>query len=375
MPFVVHTEKLNLIPSVVAEVNDEIHTAKRQQQQQQQLRSAFATTATVTVTTKKRGLSNKYTPQTNDDHQIIDENDHEENCSNTNTTEINHIGSSSNNNNSNVNPHPDVTSLESRWYEMNALFQLTLPTMIIQLGQVIPGFAIASYIGRTYSNDISYLDGYTLASLSVNLFTLSLLLGLYTASDTLSPQAYGAGNMKEVGYLAIRGFLASMMVVLPIIVLLMYYMKPMLLWIGEDRMSVTHACAWFNIYAYSIPFYALYQVTLKFLSAQNQMQPLVICCLISTCLVLPISLYTFGTTYGYIGTAIAMSVYQSFQAILLLLYIYIRQPHDPSTWSGLWDGIQNAMQWKPLIDYMVRCCHHSLFLFLLRFSKNVVYIF
>ena len=100
------------------------------------------------------------------------------------------------------NPHKDVTSFESRWYEMNALFQLTIPTLIIQLGQVIPGFTIASYIGRTYSNDISYLDGYTLASLTANLFTLSLLLGIYTASDTLSPQAYGAGNMKEIEWVS-----------------------------------------------------------------------------------------------------------------------------------------------------------------------------
>ena len=252
------------------------------------------------------------------------------------------------------NPHKDVTSFESRWYEMNALFQLTIPTLIIQLGQVIPGFTIASYIGRTYSNDISYLDGYTLASLTANLFTLSLLLGIYTASDTLSPQAYGAGNMKEIGYLAIRGFLASMMVLIPIVILLVCYMKPMLLWIGEDRMSVSHACSWFNIYALSIPFYALYQVTLKFLSAQNQMKPMVVCCLISNCVVLPLSLQMYGTMYGYIGTAIAMTVYQSFQAILLILYVWILRPHDPSTWSGLRDGISNATQWKPLIEYMVR---------------------
>ena len=339
MPFVVHTEKLNLISSVAAEVKDEIHTKLRQYQRR----------------------PNSSTERNNNDNENVvdeDEDDRRIRTEQAHKHELEHNGDHST---VDDNPHPDVTSLESRWYEMNALFQLAVPTMTIQLGQVVPGFAIASYIGRTYSNDISYLDGYTLGSLTANLFTLSLLLGLYTASDTLSPQAYGAGNRKEVGYLAIRGFIASMIGVLPIILLLVRYMAPMLLWMGEDRTSVAHACMWFNIYSLSIPFYGLYQVTMKFLSAQNQMRPLVVCCLISSCIVLPLSLYALGPMYGYVGTAIAMAVYQSFQAISLIVYIWIFQPHDPSTWSGLLDGIQNAMQWKPLVEYMVRTFTHSVF--------------
>ena len=128
----------------------------------------------------------------------------------------------------------------------------------------------------------------------------------------------------------------------------------MLLWIGEDGESVTQACTWFNIYALAIPFYALYQVTMKFLSAQNQMVPLVICSLLSTCMVLPISLSTLGTRYGYVGTAMAMVVYQIFQSVSLILYLWIRQPHDPDTWSGWYDSLQNALLWKPFLTYMVR---------------------
>jgi Na+-driven multidrug efflux pump len=313
MTFAVHTEKLNLISIVAAEHHDEIHDAKvsqrRQQQQQQQQQ-------------------------------------HPQYSASTNERKHDDIGT--------VNPHFNVRSFESRMYEMTSLFQLAVPTFIIQLGAIIPGFTVASYIGRKYSTDIVYLDGYTLASLTVNLFTLSLLQGLNTASDTLSPQAYGAGNMKEVGYLAVRGFFASMIVVLPITILLIFYMKPMLLWIGEDSDSVTHACAWFQVYACAIPFNALYQVTTKFLSAQNQMQPLVRCCLLSTCIVLPISLYTMGSSYGYIGTAIAIAIYQVFQSTSLIIYLWILQPHDPSTWPGLCDSIQNAILLKPFLSYMVR---------------------
>jgi multidrug resistance protein, MATE family len=317
MSFAVHTEKLNLISAVASEVNDEIHEAKLQEAQRWKTQTQPTNTVMASST---------------DDN---------------------------NNNNDRTNPHKNVRSIQSRMYELECLLRLAIPTLIIQLGSVLPGFTVASYIGRTFSN-VTYLAGFTLASVTGNLFTLSLLQGLYTASDTLSPQAYGAGNMKEVGYLAIRGFIASMMVVLPITLLLIIYMKPLLLWIGEDTESATHASVWFRIYAFSIPFYALYQVTMKFLSAQNQMQPLVICCLLSSCVVLPLSLYVFGTMYGFIGTAIAIVTYQLFQSVSLIVYVWLFQSHDPLTWPGLQDGIQNAMHWKPFMSYMV-CSYFNFF--------------
>ena len=332
MAFAVHTEQLNLISIVAEEYHDEVHHDAKALfllQQQQQQAAGVPTNDTVTQKNASNHTNGLYN----------------ENSTNTTNNSSSHCIL--------INPYKNTQSYESRIYELISLFQLTLPTFIVQLGSIIPGFVIASYIGRTYSIDIIYLDGYTLASLTANLFTLSLLQGLYTASDTLSPQAYGAGNLKEVGYLAVRGFIASMIVVLPITILLIFYMEPLLLWIGEDRDSVIHACAWFQIYACAIPFYALYQVTTKFLSAQNQMQPPVICCLLSTGIVLPIALYTFGSIYGYLGTAMAMVIYQIFQSISLILYIWIIQPHDPSTWSGWYDGIQNAIVWKPFVSYMV----------------------
>jgi Na+-driven multidrug efflux pump len=322
MSFAVHTEKLNLISAVASEVNDEKHDAKIQQSKRLKAQTQVTNGNHSASTTTSTAIG------TDNDDKDTD-------------------------NRNNSNPHINTQSLQSRMYELECLLRLAIPTLIIQLGSVIPGFTVASYIGRTFSN-VTYLAGFTLASVTANLFTLSLLQGLYTASDTLSPQAYGAGNMKEVGYLAIRGFIASMMVVLPIILLLIIYMKPMLLWIGEDSESATHACVWFRIYACSIPFYALYQVSMKFLSAQNQMQPLVVCCILSSCIVLPLSLYVFGNLYGFIGTAIAIVVYQLFQSVSLIVYIWLFQSHDPLTWPGLQDGVRNALQLKPFMSYMVR---------------------
>lgn len=247
-----------------------------------------------------------------------------------------------------------IGSWQSHRYELTALMKLAIPTLAIQLGSVLPGFLIASYIGRSF--EVEYLDGFTLASLTVNLFVLSLLQGLYSASDTLSPQAYGAGNMKEVGYLAIRGFAASMLIVLPIALLLIFYMKPVLIYVGEDIESATHAWRWYQIDSIAIPFYSLYQVSMKFLSAQNRMTPLVVCSMLSTCIVLPVSLWFFGGIFGFLGTAIAMVIYQVFQSSSLLVYLWWFCPHDPDTWPGFREGWKHAIQWKPFIHYMVKSC-------------------
>jgi multidrug resistance protein, MATE family len=252
-----------------------------------------------------------------------------------------------------MNPYKDAASIESRIYEMRLLLRLATPTLMIQLGSVTPSFLVASYIGRTYHSEV-YLDGFTLASVTTNLCILSLLQGLYTAADTLAPQAYGAGSYKQVGYIATRGYIASMIVILPIVLFLLIYMKPMLLRFGQDNRSVSLAYDWFRIYTMALPFYSLYQITMKFLSAQNQMQPLLICCFISTCIILPLLLFAFGSMFGFIGTAIALVLYHCFNSMSLIVYLFYFQPHDPLTWSGLQDCIKNATKWKPFIKYMVR---------------------
>ena len=255
-----------------------------------------------------------------------------------------------------MNPYKNVTSLESRWYEMILLLRLAIPTFIVQLGSVTPGFVVASYIGRTNTSEV-YLDGYTLATVTSNLCILSLLQGMYSAADTLSPQAYGAGSYKQVGYIAARGFIVSMILLIPIVLLLFIYMKPLLLWFGQDSIIATLAYEWFRIYVMALPFYSLYHITIKFLSAQNQMQPLLICCTISTGIVLPLLLFIFGSIYGFMGTAMTLVLYHMYNAMSLIAYLAYFQPHEPSTWPGLFDCIRNAIQWKPFVTYMVRSLH------------------
>lgn len=228
---------------------------------------------------------------------------------------------------------PPRSTSSTAWKEARLLVNLAVPTVLVQLGATVPPAMTASYIGRHLG--AVYLDGFTLASLTGNLFTLSLLSGLFSASDTLSPQAFGAGNYKEVGLLAIRGFVASLLLIIPINLVLALNMKNILIWVGEDEVTSALAAQWYRIYMCGLPFYAFYNVTWKFLSAQEIMTPLIVV-LIATCgIVLPVALDRLVPLLGFIGSAFAILIYQASQAGFLLLYLIYWQPHNRMTWPGL----------------------------------------
>jgi MATE family multidrug resistance protein len=240
-------------------------------------------------------------------------------------------------------------SSSTAWTEARLLLELAIPTVIIQLGFTLPPFSVASYVGITYG--YIYLDGITLASLTGNLFTLALLQGLYSASDTLGPQAFGAGNVREVGLLAIRGFVGSMFIIIPMNVGLFFFMRPLMLWVGEDPDASTIAWHWYQIYSLSLPFNALYNVTWKFLSAQNVMIPLVASVSVSCAVVLPLTLQYFPRWFGFLGTAWCIVTFQVFESLFLVFLLWWKQPHVAATWPGL-SAWREALQWKPFRAYM-----------------------
>jgi Na+-driven multidrug efflux pump len=235
------------------------------------------------------------------------------------------------------------------WTESRLLVNLAIPTILALMGSVIPSAMTASYIGRQLGP--IYLDGFTLASLTGNLLTLSLLTGLFSASETLSPQAFGAGNYKEVGLLAIRGFVGSFFLMIPINIVLIPYMQDILVWAGQDEVTSGLAARWYRIYVYSIPFHALYDVTWTFLSSQEVMTPLLVV-VVGTCgVILPTALTILVKCMGFLGSAVALVVYQASQAGLLILYLVYYQPHHPLTWPGLhlW---REALAFQPIMNYM-----------------------
>ncbi|KAL3907674.1 MAG: hypothetical protein SGILL_008776 [Bacillariaceae sp.] len=237
----------------------------------------------------------------------------------------------------------------SAWTEAKLFTELASVTSLLNLGFILSPLLTASYIGRRFGP--VFLSGFTLANLTGNLCTFSLMSGLFGASDTLSPQAFGVGNYPEVGYIAMRGVLAAVTMLLPINIVLVLFLEPIMEMFGQDPEASMHAQSWYRIFVFSIPFSILYNAIWKFLSAQHVVKPLLIVSITCTFVILPVALELCIESMGFLGSAVAYVIFQGSQAVLLLLYLLLKHPHHNGTWPGLGNWRQ-ALKMKPMMDFL-----------------------
>lgn len=241
---------------------------------------------------------------------------------------------------------PDTTDF---WTEVRLFLELAIPTCLLSFGFTLSPLLTASYVGLKFGP--TYLSAFTLGNLTGNLSTFSLLAGIFSASDTLSPQAFGIGDYRELGFIALRGVFASFVVVTPINVLLVLHLEQILVAVGQDPLAALHAAEWYRIFVWALPFFVVYDATWKFLSAQHVMKPLIYVSIFSCVVILPVALEFFTDHYGFLGSAMAYVTFQASQCTLLLMYLAIIQPHTEGSWAGLsyW---RDALKLKPMMEYL-----------------------
>ena len=227
------------------------------------------------------------------------------------------------------------------------LVTLAIPTIIIQLSFVVPPASAAAFVGRKYG--AIYLDGYTLAWGTGNLLTMAPLQGVFNASDTLSPQAYGSGNYRQVGLIAMRAFAASMMVILPINLLLVPWTERLFDFLGQDAQAAMYAHQFYACYACSFPFYAFYSILWKFLACQNVMLPLVVSTCISVVVVLPFALEILSSCFAFYGVAMAFTIFYMVNSLLVLAWLYVWKPHHPHSWPA--GGVLSVQTWREALAW------------------------
>mmetsp|Transcript_13334 Transcript_13334/g.20966 ORF Transcript_13334/g.20966 Transcript_13334/m.20966 type:complete len:591 (-) Transcript_13334:68-1840(-) len=242
-----------------------------------------------------------------------------------------------------------TTTSSSVQTELRLFLELAIPTILFGASFVISPFLTASIVGRKFG--ATHLSAFTLANLTGNLCTFSFVAGLYSASDTLSPQAFGIQNYKEVGLIAIRGMLASTAVLIPVNIPLVLWLKDILIALGQDEEASDLAQQWYRIFVLALPFCIVFYTGEKFLSAQHNMKPLIFVVLIASGIILPISLHVFTELFGFLGSAMAYVFYQASSAVLLLMYLKWLQPHVPETWPGL-GAWREALERDKMMEYL-----------------------
>jgi len=246
-------------------------------------------------------------------------------------------------------------SREELYTELVQLLQIAIPALLVEVSFTVPGFLVTSYVGRRFGHE--YLSSVTLALLTANLSTWAFINGILNASDTLSPQAYAAGNYRQVGILAIRGFLISLIVfILPINTFFVYHLDTLFEGaLGQDKVVAEHAASWYRVFVLSLPMGALFWTAWKFLAAQAVWKPLSVVVLVCTGIIFPLTLHLLANKLGYLGTAWSMVVFQALESIALIGYLWWAQPHEEKTWPGLtWSTLREAIHWKAAREFMVR---------------------
>ncbi|KAG7343937.1 MATE efflux family protein [Nitzschia inconspicua] len=244
-----------------------------------------------------------------------------------------------------------VYSATDIWHETRLFMELATTTTLLSLGFILSPLMTASYVGRMFGP--VYLSGFTLANLTGNLCTFSILSGLLSASDTLSPQALGKGDYRQVGLLALRGIIAASSFLLPINVVLVLKLEDGLIALGQDPEAAYHAQQWYRIFVVSLPFNIVSNVMWKFLSAQHVMRPMILVSCLCTFVILPLGLDFFIGLVGFLGSAVAYVLFQVSQAVLLMGYLIWKQPHDDRTWSSLdLETLRQALHWKDMKQFL-----------------------
>ncbi|MBA0559306.1 hypothetical protein Golob_016273 [Gossypium lobatum] len=154
-----------------------------------------------------------------------------------------------------------------------------------------------------------------------------------TALDTLCGQSYGAKQYSMLGIHMQRAMLILVIVSIPLAIIWINT-TPILLFFGQDYEISMAAGEYACFMVPSLFAYGLLQCLVKFLQTQNIVFPMMICSGITTFLhILICWVMVFKSGLGFRGAALANSISNWFNVLLLVLYVKL-SPSCAKTWTG-----------------------------------------
>ncbi|KAK9962219.1 hypothetical protein ABG768_007591 [Culter alburnus] len=177
------------------------------------------------------------------------------------------------------------------------------------------------------------LDGVTLAVAVINVMGICTGYGLTAACDTLISQAYGAGNLNQVGVITQKAILILLLACLPCCALLINT-ESILLVVGQSPEVARVSQQYVNIFLPGLPAAFMFIIEAKYLQNQGIIWPLVITGILANVLNALINyVLLFVLDMGVPGSAAANTISQYSLAIILFIYIRCKGLHK-DTWAG-----------------------------------------
>ena len=166
--------------------------------------------------------------------------------------------------------------------------KITVPSICTNVLAFLTGTINAVIAGRM--NDPSKLAAVGLANVCHAVMVLSLMIGLNCAQETLTSQAFGAGNIRLCGIYLNRGRFILIAFFIPLALIPAIFAEDILLAIGQDSdvARLTHTQIWYGLPA--IFCYAHYDLYKRWLACMRITLVPMIAMIVATLLHLPLCL-------------------------------------------------------------------------------------
>ncbi|URD91265.1 Zinc finger, C3HC4 type (RING finger) [Musa troglodytarum] len=235
--------------------------------------------------------------------------------------------------------------------EAKSILSLALPMVLTGLLLYSRSMISMLFLGRL--GDLP-LAGGALAIGFANITGYSVLSGLAMGMEPICGQAFGAQRHRLLGLALHRTVLLLLFASLPI-ALLWFYIRPILLLLGQDPALAAAASAYLHASLPDLLLQSFLHPLRIYLRTQSITLPLTACAAISVTLHLPISYLLVSVLRLGIGGVALASVWTNVNLVLFLVaYIYLSDLHRST--GGLSFSTECFGEWRPLLNLAVPSC-------------------
>ncbi|KAI1799739.1 MATE efflux family protein [Daldinia bambusicola] len=244
------------------------------------------------------------------------------------------------------NSQPPESATGGSWgSELWLLVQYSLPLIATYLLQYSYS-VITTFVAGHLSADA--LAAASVGMTTMNIVGFATVEGMATALDTLCAQAYGSGNLLNVGLHVQRMCLLMVLAIIPIGAFWVVSPWVLSLFVKQHHLAVM-AGEFLRYSLVGLPGYASFEAGKRFLQAQGDFRGAMIAILICTPVNAFLSwFFAFKLDMGLNGAALGAALTNNIRPVLLLAYILL----PPGKWSHqCWGGFSREAftQWGPMV--------------------------
>uniref|UniRef100_M4C4J4 Multidrug/Oligosaccharidyl-lipid/Polysaccharide (MOP) Flippase Superfamily n=1 Tax=Hyaloperonospora arabidopsidis (strain Emoy2) TaxID=559515 RepID=M4C4J4_HYAAE len=206
--------------------------------------------------------------------------------------------------------------------EFYAVLRLSFQILLFGIVDFAPNFLSDVLTGHlSATNSSAFMAARSLAVIFTVFTSTTLVAAMSAAMDTLCAQAYGAGQLRDLGLFFQTGLIVFC-IGYPSVVLASVYCVNLLEFAGQQRELAELAHNLVMLTLPGVPFIAVNTLMGKILQGQSRMTPLVVIGLVASLVQTALMyVFMFQTTLGFYGSAVAMSATTFCYAIALATYL------------------------------------------------------